>query len=120
MPCTRTPRPSGSGTEQVIPAGAGPLGSKERVARRFPPSSKRQSGRGHRSQMETSTDTFLLQPSTAPAAAEALETDATFAWAREEGRKEHHTMPSAKQRTLKANGTVLLQSDEPQTEAKER
>ena len=64
------------------------------------------------------TDTFLLQPSTAPAAIGALETDATFAWTREEGGKvSKYAVREATH--LKANGTVLMESARPQTEAKE-
>ena len=65
------------------------------------------------------TDTFLLQPSSAPAAFDVLETDATFAWVREEGGKA--TKYAVREATtLKANGSVLMESDKPQTVAKEQ
>ena len=65
------------------------------------------------------TDTFLLQPSTEPAVFQTMETDATFAWIREEGGK--ITKFAMREATnLKANGKVLMQSEEPRTEAGER
>ena len=65
------------------------------------------------------TDTFLLQPSTAPATFDTLETDATFAWVRQEGGNvSKYAVREAT--SLKANGASLMQSTEPQTEAKEQ
>ena len=65
------------------------------------------------------TDTFLLQPTNEPATLEGLETDATFAWTREAGGKvSHYAVRDAT--NLKSNGTVLVQSQEPVTEAKKR
>ncbi|WP_044254242.1 heparinase II/III family protein [Rhodopirellula sp. SWK7] len=65
------------------------------------------------------TDVFVLQPAAAPAAFESLETDATFAWIRKEnGRVSKVAVREAT--TLKANGTIFLQSDKPQTGARER
>ena len=65
------------------------------------------------------TDTFLLQPSPAPAAVGTLETDATFAWTRAEGGKvSKYAVREAK--TLKANGAVLVESAQSLTEAKEQ
>jgi len=64
------------------------------------------------------TDTFLLQPSSVSAALGTLKTDATFAWVRaEEGGISKYAIREAT--NLKAEGTVLLQSNEPRTEAKE-
>jgi len=64
-------------------------------------------------------DTFLLQPSSAPAVIAGLETDATFAWVREEGGKvSKYAVREAT--SLKFDGTVLVESKEPLTEAKER
>jgi hypothetical protein len=65
------------------------------------------------------TDTFLLQPTTAPAVFQKLETDATFAWIREKsGKISKFAIREAT--SLKANGTVLMQSVKPRTEATER
>ncbi|MCM2369610.1 heparinase II/III domain-containing protein [Aporhodopirellula aestuarii] len=65
------------------------------------------------------TDRFLLQPANAPAVFQDLESDATFAWVREEdGRVTKLAVREAT--NLKANGTVFLQSDEPRTGARER
>jgi hypothetical protein len=64
-------------------------------------------------------DTFLLQPSSTPAVIAGLETDATFAWVREEGEKvSKYAVREAS--NLKFDGTILMESKEPQTEAKER
>lgn len=65
------------------------------------------------------TDTFLLQPSCAPAVFGELGTDATFAWTREEGGKvSKYAVREAT--NLRANGTTLMESKIPSTEAKER
>jgi hypothetical protein len=65
------------------------------------------------------TDTFLLQPSSKNSALGSLETDATFAWVREEGGKvSKYAVREAKE--LKVNGTVLVNSNEFKTEAKKR
>ena len=65
------------------------------------------------------TDTFLLQPTTAAAALGTIETDATFAWTRNEGGKvSHYAVREAT--NLKSNGIVLMESKEPRTEVKEQ
>ena len=65
------------------------------------------------------TDTFLIQPSSAPANLGTLKTDASFAWTRQEnGNISKYAVREAT--NLKSNGTVLMQSTEPKTEAKER
>ena len=57
-------------------------------------------------------------PSSSTASFDKLETDATFAWVREEGGKvSKYAVREAT--SLKANGASLMQSTEPQTEAKE-
>ena len=64
------------------------------------------------------TDTFLLQPTSATAKSDFLETDATFAWVRQEvGKVSKYAVREAT--VLKANETVLMQSDKPKTEAKD-
>ena len=64
------------------------------------------------------TDTFLLQPTSATAKSDFLETDATFAWVRQEvGKVSKYAVREAT--VLKANETVLIQSDKPKTEAKD-
>ncbi|TWU46112.1 Heparinase II/III-like protein [Rubripirellula tenax] len=65
------------------------------------------------------TDTFLVQPTNAPAIFQDFETDATFAWIRKEG-AEISKFAVREATNLTANGTVLVQSKEPRTEAKER
>ena len=65
------------------------------------------------------TDRFLVQPSAKPATFATLETDATFAWTREAtGTVSHYAVREAT--NLKANGTALMESKEPRTEAKAR
>ncbi len=65
------------------------------------------------------TDTFVLQPSNVTAKSDLVETDASFAWIRQEvGKVSKYFVREATM--LKANGTVLMQSDKPKTEAKER
>ena len=65
------------------------------------------------------TDTFLLQPSSTPMAFDTFETDATFAWVREEGG--NISKYAVREATnLKVNGAVLMESAEPKTEAKQR
>ncbi len=64
------------------------------------------------------TDTFVLQPSNATMKSDFLETDATFAWVRQElGKVSKYAVREATM--LKANGTALMQSAEPKTEAKD-
>jgi len=64
-------------------------------------------------------DIFLLQHSNAPATFKHLETDATFAWIRLENNE--ITKFAVREATnLKVHDTVLVQSEEPVTEAKER
>ncbi len=65
------------------------------------------------------TDTFLLQPTSKPAAFPTLKTDATFAWLRTEG-GEVSKYAVREATNLNVNGEVLVHSDEPQTEAKQR
>lgn len=67
----------------------------------------------------TTTDTFLLQPTNAAMTSDRLTTDATFVWIREEGGTVTH-YAARNATSLKANGEVLLHSNEPRTEAKER
>ena len=64
------------------------------------------------------TDTFLLQPSSEAAALGSLETDASFAWTREEGGKVSK-FAVREGKSLKANGAVLMQANERRTTAVE-
>lgn len=63
------------------------------------------------------TDTFLLQASPKAATFQTLETDATFAWIRNVSGK-IAAFGVREATNLKSGGTILLQSDEPTTEAK--
>lgn len=107
----------GSGTEQVflqvlVPSAKGKRGPTV-------VSSKKGNQIVVTVQEGSTTDTFFLQPQTGASSLEDLETDATFAWVREEaGKVSAYAVREAT--TLKANGTVLMQSKEPRTEAKER
>jgi len=65
------------------------------------------------------TDTFLLQPTAAPAVFETMKSDATFAWTRyESGKLTSFAVREAK--SLEVNGTVLLKSEEQRTGARTR
>ena len=64
------------------------------------------------------TDTFLLQPTTAPAEFENLKTDATFAWVRKTGEAvTHHAVREAT--NLQIGDAMLMESKEPTTAATE-
>ena len=107
----------GSGTEQVIlqvlfPSAKGKEGPKV--------SSTKKGNQLLVTVTDGSTiDTFLLQPSSVSAAFDGMETDGTFAWTRvEDGKVTHYAVREAT--NLKSKEKVLLQSNEPQTVAKER
>ena len=109
-------RAKGAGTEQVIlqvlfPAAEGTVAPKV--------SSVQNNGQLWMTVEDGDvTDTFLLQAKPAPAVFQTLETDATFVWIRKETGK--ITAFAVREATnLKVGGTILLQSDEPTTEAKE-
>lgn len=108
---------SGSGTEQVflqvlVPAAKGKSGPQV--------SSEKKGNQMVVTVIEGDvTDTFLLQPSSAPAAFGDLETDATFAWVREQGgTATKYAVREAS--NLKVKGAVLMESAQPQTVAKEQ
>ena len=110
-------RAKGNGTEQVFlqvlfptaQGNAGPQVSAKRDGQRIVVTVKD----------GNLTDHFLLQPSTKLAVVGGVETDATFAWVREDGGKA--TKYFVREGSyLKANGTELLKEQKPITVAKEK
>lgn len=106
----------GNGTSQVILQVLFPTADGDKP----PTVSAEQKGNQILVTVETgdATDTFLLQPTNGPAEFENLTTDATFAWVRKTNDKvTHYAVREAT--NLKAGESMLVESKQPTTEAKE-